>query len=223
MDINDDYNLSHKQCKFQYEDHLIGIKKESEHGIEICFYTHKGILNTKFFFRINDGPEYFLYTYNDYYITTFFHNGIGLNEKFYSNRQEYYINGKYYSSEFSDEIQKLIMDLNTKFDINDFSKDIYTFMKSDDKLFLIKKDKMDFKMSNIDIYTCNKCKTFIDVVNTCDFCDNKYCDLCDSDPIFFGNCDKCSLKWCYYDDAYGNLRHHVSKKFPSERCNNCGF
>jgi len=101
---------------------------------------------------------------------------IGLQEKIYSNRTEYFINKKYYTSDCDDDNLVSLIKLVNEIILN------YDVMK-------------DFIES--DIFCCDQCSTLnIDPDNECDFCHIKLCDNCASgSDVSFHNCEECKTKW----------------------------
>ena len=95
-------------------DNYICYNQISEYGhyIKICEKTGEEIYNLFLSDEIDD--------VECEYITTFWNNKTkkGLSEKIYSNRTEHYIDGKYHSTNFSDEIMILIRE-NTKMIMKD--------------------------------------------------------------------------------------------------------
>ena len=78
-----------------------------------------------------------------------------------------------------------------------------------------------FKKYFINKCKCVKCKKDITIDNTCDFCENNYCDECCPDEISYHSCDECNQHWCYYDGRYYDDYCSKNKRAHSG-CWNCG-
>jgi len=177
---------------------IIGFKQFSEYGTSIEFYTNNGEEHSKFFI-VNETHESF--PTEKFFISSFSENKQGLEEKIYSNRTEFFINGHYYGNKHNDKIDDIIKQINQLFIEEKISQTFYDFIKSDDTLLILPID--EFSSAYLNVVSCNICHT-LDDVETCDFCENRYCEKCCPDEISFRDCSVCPAKWCYFDGKYAD-------------------
>jgi hypothetical protein len=181
-------------------DIMIAFKEETEYGISITILD-KGIEYIKLFIDAN--------------ISSFTCKEIGLKEKIYSNRTEYYINGEYYGNTQDSTIESLQRQINDQIMNGEIYPKLKKFIESDQKLCLFLQEEFEESL-NLCVIQCNKCNSIkVPPENLCDFCDESYCDKCIPDDIAFHKCDLCGIQWCYinstnYDDyCHKNLRKGV--------------
>jgi len=202
--------LDFKYDTLKFVDHLIGYKEKSEYGTSITLYHYYGEKYITCFLDNDNDRKYF--------ITSFVQDGKGLGEEIYSNRTEYYINGKYYGNILNDKIEDIIKKINYLIIDYKVTELFYEFLNSDDTFIII--PKSEFNGIDLEIISCDNCET-LDNVNICDFCEKKYCDICCPDEISFHKCDTCSTSWCYFDGRYYD-DYCENNRRQGGLCSECG-
>jgi len=194
------------------DSYIVCYKVKCESCTEIVINDiHGNVLNSMIVNYYKDDR----FSSEDFYISssTYF----GLKEKIYSNRTEYYIGDKYYSSDLD---SKLIIYINV---INDYllgNTDLYNFIKSDNTIDFLPEDT--FINIPEDAFICDSCKcNIIETDNQCDFCDRKMCEECQSSSYYhFRKCEVCGVKYCYYDGLHCDYK--CLKIGGGSNCENCG-
>lgn len=205
-------------------DLFFGFKEINEYGVSIEIYhmyfgsdceitPYMGIFRDK---DENKFTSLYAGEYPDVY---------GLREVFFSNRTEYYINGKYYSNTIDDNIEKIQFKINEKLIYREICPEVYDFFISEDKFSIFRLDHLDFRY-DFDIQCCdywisydNQCYKFADNDNICSFCDLKLCKDC-GDHYHFMKCPNCLKIWHY--NGNGSKCEKADEAFYRGICGICG-
>ena len=117
-ELDDKYDIFNYIQDINIENNYIAYKESNEYGTSCCVYTKEGIE------KLN-----ILYDSLKRISSFYFDKSLGLHEKIYSNRTEYYINGCFYSCEIDFNIQKIQDNINS----NMYKyPTLYSFIMNDD-------------------------------------------------------------------------------------------
>ena len=114
-------------------DNLIAYKEENEYGTLIKIFNINGVELTKLF--INNYKDERFSSNPYYYISSCTH--FGLNEKIFSNRTEYYICDKYYSSSLDERLISYIKLVNHLILEEPTNEELQNFIKSDEIITIL--------------------------------------------------------------------------------------